>query len=108
MSTAIQLIFCTCPDRRTAEILAKTLVAEGLAACVNIIPNLVSVYHWQGQVESTEEHLLLIKAREEHYLAIEKALQSHHPYAVPEIIAVPIERGLPAYLDWIHSCPTVK
>jgi periplasmic divalent cation tolerance protein len=108
MSIPIQLIFCTCPDRHTAETLARKLVNEGLAACVNILPNVLSIYHWQGQLEISEEQLLLIKAREDHYLRIEKALKDHHPYEVPEIIAVPVQQGLPAYLEWINSCPPAK
>ncbi len=108
MPYAIQLILCTCPDRNTAENIARLLVTDGLAACVNIVPNLVSIYTWQGQVESAEECLLLIKAREDNYPAIETAIRCHHPYDLPEIIAVPVQQGLPEYLHWINSCPTAK
>jgi periplasmic divalent cation tolerance protein len=99
-----QIIFCTCPDKDTATTLARLLVESRLAACVNIMPGLTSVYSWQGQIESAEEHLLLIKAHKDHYQAIETILRTHHPYQLPEIIAVNIERGLPDYLHWIDSC----
>lgn len=98
------IIFCTCPDKNTAEKLARLLVESRNAACVNILPGITSVYAWKGQVESAQEHLLLIKAHQGRYPAIETMLREHHPYELPEIIAVPIERGLPEYLHWIDSC----
>jgi periplasmic divalent cation tolerance protein len=104
MPNDTQLIFCTCPDRQVAEKLAHLLVANQLAACVNIVPNLVSIYRWQGQIETAAECLLLIKAPSRQYSAIENALRSHHPYELPEIIAVPIQQGLPDYLQWILAC----
>ncbi len=102
------LIFCTCPDKDTAEIIARLLVTSDKAACVNILPGITSIYTWKGQVESAEEHLLLIKAHKDHYQAIESTLRERHPYELPEIIAVPIERGLPEYLHWIDSCHSLK
>ncbi len=103
-----QIIFCTCPDKNTAENLARLLVAGHVAACVNILPGLTSIYTWQGQIESAEEHLLFIKAHKDYYQAIETTLRKHHPYELPEIIAVSIERGLPEYLHWIDSCHSSK
>jgi periplasmic divalent cation tolerance protein len=103
-----QIIFCTCPDKNTAENLARLLVAGHAAACVNILPGLTSIYMWQGQIESAEEHLLFIKAHKDHYQAIETTLREHHPYELPEIIAVSIDRGLPEYLHWIDSCHSSK
>jgi periplasmic divalent cation tolerance protein len=102
------IIFCTCPDRNTAEALARLLVSNQLAACVNIVANLISIYSWQGQIESAEECLLLIKAHQDNYPAIETALRQHHPYALPEIIAVAIQQGLPDYLHWINTCTPAK
>ncbi len=102
------IIFCTCPDKDTAEKIARLLVANNKVACVNILPGITSIYTWKGQVESAEEYLLLIKAHKDHYQAIETALRDHHPYELPEIIAVPIERGLPEYLQWIDSCLSLK
>ncbi|MGZ5006407.1 MAG: divalent-cation tolerance protein CutA [Methylobacter sp.] len=103
-----QIIFCTCPDKNTAETIARLLVTNSEAACVNILPGITSIYAWQGQIESAEEHLLLIKAHKDRYQAIEATIRSHHPYELPEIIAVPIEHGLPEYLKWIASCHTLK
>ncbi|MEF3075102.1 divalent-cation tolerance protein CutA [Methylobacter sp. Wu1] len=97
-------MLCTCPDKDTAEKIARLLVMDQLAACVNILPGILSVYTWQGQVESAQEHLLLIKSRKDHYLSLEKAIRDNHPYEIPEIIAVPVEAGLPEYLNWIDSC----
>ncbi|PPK72822.1 divalent cation tolerance protein [Methylobacter tundripaludum] len=103
-----QIIFCTCPDKDTAEKIARLLVADNKAACVNILPGITSVYSWEGRIESAQEHLLLIKAHKDRYQAIETALRDNHPYELPEIIAVPIERGLPEYLHWIDSCHSSK
>jgi periplasmic divalent cation tolerance protein len=97
------LVLCTCPDLDTAQRLAEGLVDRQLAACVNIIPGLTSVYRWQGQRESAAELLLLIKTRRERYAELQAAITSLHPYELPEVIAVPIERGLPGYLGWIDA-----
>ena len=104
MDYPIQVILCTCPDRVVAEQLARRLINEQLAACVNIVPNLLSIYSWQGKVESAEECLLLIKAPMSQYDLIENTLHEQHPYEVPEIIALPVQQGLPEYLQWIHAC----
>jgi periplasmic divalent cation tolerance protein len=104
MSTCYQIILCTCPDKNTAENIARLLVKDKLAACVNILPGITSIYTWRKQIESAEEHLLLIKANKSIYQAIEAAIIKQHPYELPEIIAVPIENGLPEYLHWIDSC----
>jgi periplasmic divalent cation tolerance protein len=103
-----QIIFCTCPDRATAENIARLLVTTQHAACVNILPGITSIYSWKDRIESAEEHLLLIKAHKDHYQAIEAAVRDNHPYEVPEIIAVPVESGLPEYLNWIDSCHCSK
>jgi periplasmic divalent cation tolerance protein len=104
MSTCYQIILCTCPDKNTAENIARLLVKDKLAACVNILPGITSIYTWQEQIESAQEHLLLIKANKTTYQAIAAAIKEQHPYEIPEIIAVPIENGLPEYLHWIDSC----
>jgi periplasmic divalent cation tolerance protein len=100
----MQIIFCTCPDNSTAEKIARLLVENQLAACVNIVPGITSIYAWEGRIESAQEHLLIIKASSLNYPAIETAISQHHPYQLPEIIAMPVERGLPEYLNWIESC----
>ncbi|MDD5462288.1 MAG: divalent-cation tolerance protein CutA [Methylococcales bacterium] len=104
MSTCYQIILCTCPDKGTAEKIAHLLVKEKLAACVNILPGMTSIYTWQEQIESAQEYLLLIKANNTSFQAIATAIKMQHPYELPEIIAVPIENGLPEYLRWIDSC----
>ena len=96
-----QLILTTCPDAPLAETIARTLVQERLAACVNMLPPMRSVYRWQGQIESAQEQLLIIKARAADYAAVERRIRELHSYEVPEIIAVPITDGLPAYLAWL-------
>ncbi|MGR9088761.1 MAG: divalent-cation tolerance protein CutA [Gammaproteobacteria bacterium] len=104
MSNSIQIIVCTCPDLKSAETIARLLIERHLAACVNILPGITSIYRWQGRIESAQEHLLLIKSNEDSYQAVESALLDNHPYELPEIIAIPIEQGLADYLHWIDSC----
>lgn len=106
--TQLIVTLCTCPDKDTAEKIARLLVEGNLAACVNILPSVMSIYSWKGQIESAQEHLLLIKSPSIGYPAIETAIRRHHPYELPEIIAVPIERGLPGYINWILSCHASK
>ncbi|MDD5271941.1 MAG: divalent-cation tolerance protein CutA [Methylovulum sp.] len=108
MPTNHELVLCTCPDKAVAKKLAHLLVSKKLAACVNIVAGITSVYSWEEQIESVSEHLLLIKSSKDHYAAIETLLFKYHPYELPEIIAVPIERGLPEYLDWITTCLSTK
>ena len=95
------LVITNLPDRAAAEKLADTLVAERVAACVNILAPCRSVYRWKDAVQHDEEHPLLIKTTAGCYAALEAAIRAGHPYELPEIIAVPIERGLPQYLDWV-------
>jgi periplasmic divalent cation tolerance protein len=95
------LVLTNLPDRAAAERIADALIGQQLAACVNILAPCRSVYRWKGQVQHDEEHPLLIKTTAERYPALEQALRAAHPYELPEIIAVPIERGLPAYLAWV-------
>lgn len=97
------LVLSTCPDLDCARNLAEMLVRERLAACVNIVPAVHSVYEWQGAVQQETECQLLIKTTRERYAALEEALRGHHPYELPEIIAVPLATGLPAYLRWINQ-----
>jgi periplasmic divalent cation tolerance protein len=97
------LVLTNVPDRAVAERLADMLIAGQLAACVNILAPCRSVYRWQGSVQHDEEHTMLVKTTAERYPALEQALRAAHPYELPEIIAVPIVRGLPAYLDWVAA-----
>ena len=97
------LVLTNLPDRETAERLAGALIEKRVAACVNILAPCSSVYRWKGAVQRDEEHPVLIKTTAERYPALEAAIRAAHPYELPEIIAVPIERGLPAYLAWVDA-----
>jgi len=97
------LVLTNLPDRAAAERLAELVIGQKLAACVNILSPCRSVYRWKDAVQHDEEHPMLIKTTEERYPALEQALRDGHPYELPEIIAVPIERGLPAYLAWVAA-----
>ena len=97
------LVLTNLPDRETAERLAGALVEQRVAACVNVLAPCGSVYRWKGAVQREEEHPVLIKTTAERYPALEAAIRAAHPYELPEIIAVPIERGLPAYLAWVDA-----
>lgn len=98
------LVLSTCADDETARTLARGLVAAHLAACVNIVPGLVSIYPWRGRIETAEERLLVIKTRCSAFGAVQAFLRVNHPYELPEIIAIPITAGLPEYLAWIDAC----
>ena len=97
------LVFTNLPDRPAAERLADLLVEKQLAACVNILAPCRSVYRWKGDVQHDEEHPVLIKTTEARYPELEQAIRKAHPYELPEIAAVPLERGLPAYLAWVAA-----
>ena|SRR5688572_14216785 len=97
------LVLTNLPDRAAAERVAELLVGRRLAACVNLLAPCRSVYRWKGAVQHDEEHPVLIKTTSERYAELEQALRAAHPYEVPEIIALPIERGLPAYLEWVAA-----
>ncbi len=94
-------VLCTVPDASTGQTIARTLVHEGLAACVNLLPGITSVYRWQGEVQENPELLLIIKTTQARYPALEARIKELHPYEVPEIIAHKIEAGLKSYLEWI-------
>ena len=95
------LVLTNLPDRAAAERLAESLIEKHLAACVNILAPCRSVYRWKDAMQRDEEHPMLIKTTAERYAELEAAIRASHPYELPEIIAVPVERGLPAYLDWV-------
>lgn len=97
------LVLTNLPDRAAAEAIADLLIERRLAACVNILAPCRSVFRWQGAVHHDEEHPLLIKTTTERYPAMQEAIRAAHPYELPEIVAVPIERGLPAYLEWVAA-----
>ncbi len=100
---AAQLVLTTCPDSATAERIARALVTERLATCVNIVPIAQSVYRWQGKIESAAEQLLLIKTRRRDFSALQTRLHALHPYELPELLAVPIAGGSHRYLAWLAN-----
>ena len=95
-----RIVLCTVPDRDTATDIAEALVIERLAACVNIIPAVQSVYRWQDAIEHDEELLLLIKTSDAVWSQLQERLLALHPYELPEIISVPIQDGHSNYLNW--------
>ena len=103
MTAKQHIVLNTCPDQETARHIATALVEQELAACVNIIPGVESVYRWHDKIESSSEYLLVIKSNIACYAELEQGLKTLHPYELPEIVAVPINTGLPAYLDWINN-----
>ena len=97
------IVITNAPSRDVAHKIARALIERKLAACVNILAECTSVYRWQGKLETATEVPLLIKTRAAIYDDVEAAIKSLHPYELPEIIAVPIERGLAAYLGWVNA-----
>lgn len=97
------LVLTNLPDRGSAERLADSLLAQNLAACVNILSPCHSVYRWKGEIQHEDEHPVLVKTTRQRYPALEAAIRSGHPYELPEIIAVPVTLGLSAYLDWVAA-----
>ena len=103
MPVSALICFCTCPDADSAERIATALVDERLAACVNVLPGVTSIYRWQGAVERAGETLLLAKTTRERLAALGERIVALHPYELPEVLAVEATGGLPAYLDWIAA-----
>jgi len=97
------LVLTNLPDRDTAQRLAERLIESRTAACVNILAPCQSVYRWKDSVQAAQEFPVLIKTTVERYAALEAEIRALHPYELPEVIAVPIERGLPGYLAWIRT-----
>ena len=98
---ATLLVLTNLPDRDAALKLARALVQRRLAACVNVLGGCASVYRWNGEIEEAAEVPVLVKTRATRYAELETAIRELHPYELPEVIAVPIVRGLPEYLDWV-------
>ena len=97
------LVLSSCPDAASAQVLTKALLSERLAACVNRLPGIKSMYRWQNQVERDDEVLLMIKTRAALYPQLEALIKDMHPYELPEIIAIPISQGSAEYLAWIDA-----
>ena len=91
----------TAPDAETAARIARTLVQERLAACVNLLPGVRSIYRWQGAIEDAAEVLLVMKTRAERVEALAERLRALHPYELPELVVLPVAGGSSGYLDWV-------
>jgi periplasmic divalent cation tolerance protein len=101
--TDMILVFSTCASREEAEKLARLVVEQRLAACASIVPNLRSYYRWQGAVETSDEHLLVIKSARGDFAALSAALERAHSYEVPEVLAVPVVAASAPYLAWLQA-----
>ncbi|MGE8356090.1 MAG: divalent-cation tolerance protein CutA [Microvirgula sp.] len=99
----VLVVLVNVPDIDCARLVAKELVGSRLAACVNLLPAVESVYRWEGRVETASEVTLVIKSVRAAWPALEQRVQALHPYAVPEILALPVTAGLPAYINWVAS-----
>lgn len=108
MPTGHCLVLTTCPHEAAARALAESVLGEQLAACVNIVPSLHSIYRWKGVIEEGRELLLLIKTTRACYPRLEQHIRAHHPYELPEIIAMDLAAGSADYLAWVaDSCRSV-
>lgn len=101
--TDFQIVLSTCADREQAERIAHRLVEQQLAACVNILPGVQSIYRWQGKVESASEVLMVIKTSADLVREVELTIASLHSYDVPEFLVLPVFGGSHAYLAWLRD-----
>jgi len=110
LAMSVLLVLCTCPDPASADALAYSLVEHHLAACVNVLPGLRSVYRWEGRIQRDNETLLLIKTTAARFDALKDQLVKAHPNTLPEILAFEAPDGLDRYLDWVHAetAPTTE
>jgi periplasmic divalent cation tolerance protein len=102
------LVITNAPDRAVAEKIARALVEQKLAACVNMLAACSSVYRWQGKIETAEEIPLLIKTRAEIFPEVEAAIRQLHPYELPEIVGIPLAHGSSEYLAWINAATVTE
>lgn len=98
---SVIVVFSTFPSEDKAADITRTLVSEGLAACANLVPQVRSIYRWQGELCDERETLAILKTTRERFDALRDRLVALHPYEVPEVIALPVEAGHPPYLDWV-------
>jgi periplasmic divalent cation tolerance protein len=105
MADALEL-HVTMPDKERATSMARVLVEEGLAACVNIVPGVRSIYQWDGKVQEDDEVLCLIKTRPAVFERARDRILALHPYDVPEILAFAVDDGSAAYLEWLRKSTT--
>jgi len=104
----VVVVLVTVPSAEVGESIARAVVPEGLAACVNIVPGLRSIYRWQGRLEDERELLLLIKTRADRLSPLEARIRALHPYTVPSGVALPVVAGHAPYLTWVSESVTTK
>lgn len=97
------VVLCSCSEGASAAELARALVEEGLAACVNRLPGALSTFRWEGRLDEAEETLLIIKSTESRLPALSARIRELHPYELPEVVAVPVIGGLDDYLEWVRT-----
>jgi periplasmic divalent cation tolerance protein len=99
----VRVVLVTVPDVETGQALARAMVEARLAACGNVVPGLVSIYRWEGEVHQDPECLVILKTVAVKLPALEKAVVDQHPYEVPEFLALPVVTGFPPYLGWVEE-----
>jgi periplasmic divalent cation tolerance protein len=102
------VVLVTAPFEEQAMDLGRRLVDERLAACVTVVPSVTSIFTWQGKREEAAESLLMIKTRRDAYQTLQQRVLELHPYSVPEVLAVSVDAGAPAYLQWVHDSVLVE
>ncbi|MGE3319075.1 MAG: divalent-cation tolerance protein CutA [Candidatus Berkiella sp.] len=103
MDTLYRIVLCTCPNQATAVQIAQELTTAGLAACTNIIPDITSIYSWEGKLMEGSEALMFIKTRKDKLADLEQAILAIHPYQTPEFLVMPISAGERKYLTWMDG-----
>ncbi|CAD5234585.1 unnamed protein product [Bursaphelenchus xylophilus] len=103
MASLFSVVYVTVPSKEVGKSIARELVNSKVAACVNIVPQVTSIYEWDGNVQEDEEAMLIIKTKTESLNQLKESVLRQHPYAIPEIIAMPIEQGHEPYLEWINK-----
>lgn len=103
MSTDLVVVLCTVPETALGAKIARSLVEQKLAGCVNVVPGLTSIYRWKGEIHEDAEALLVVKTRRQHLGRVEQAIKASHPSTVPEVIALPVSAGSADYLAWLWT-----
>lgn len=106
--TDVRVVLCTVPSEQVAETIARALLEERLAACVNVLPGVRSLYRWQGKVEDERELLLVMKTQAARYDELERRVRELHPYEVCEVLALDVAAGAAGYLGWVLQETTVQ
>jgi len=103
MKNKVIMVFTTCPDTALARQFGQHLVSAGMAACVNLVPGVSSIYRWQGDVQEDQEVMMIIKTVQARLAEVTAWIEQNHPYDLPEVMAMPVEDGLNGYLQWVQD-----